>query len=29
MLSLTATLPILPLLVWDTRHRPRPAEAVR
>jgi len=28
MLSLTATLPILPLLLWDARRRPRPAEAV-
>jgi hypothetical protein len=28
MLSLTATLPILPLLMWDARRRPRPAEAV-
>lgn len=27
MLSLTATLPILPMLVWDARRRPRPAEA--
>jgi predicted MFS family arabinose efflux permease len=27
MLSLTATLPILPLLAWDARRRPRPAEA--
>jgi hypothetical protein len=27
-LSLTATLPIVPLLVWDARRRPRPAEAV-
>ena len=28
MLSLTATLPILPLLAWDARRRPRKAEAV-
>jgi hypothetical protein len=28
MLSLTATLPILPLLLWDARRRPRPAGAV-
>jgi hypothetical protein len=28
MLSLTATLPIVPLLLWDARRRPRPAEAV-
>lgn len=28
MLSLTATLPILPLLAWDMRRRPGPAAAV-
>jgi hypothetical protein len=28
MLSLTATLPILPLMLWDARRRPRPAAAV-
>ena len=27
MLSLTATLPLLPLLVWNGRHRARPARA--
>jgi predicted MFS family arabinose efflux permease len=28
MLSLTATLPIVPLLLWEVRRRPRAAEAV-
>lgn len=27
MLSLTATLPLVPLLVWEARRHPRPAEA--
>ena len=28
MLSLAATLPILPLLIWDARRRSPPVEAV-